>query len=619
MDRQIFKMRALRRFLAGALGCSFAWSAAFAQTPAADEGGDLAPLAAKEEMIRDRFQRFQDRIYALSTELSEIEPENAARLARALQRAGELGLGEKLDQIVELLDDAAMLNQAVDRQGEWLVDADRLLGILLERDGDNEERRQEIERLEAYRQQIGEILQQQQTLRASAADATALERMRAQVDQALKRLDALIEGQQQVAEQSKSASEQSDREKSAAKQEKLAQQAAELAEELRQMGEPKSEESSALQQAREKTKSAGESTKSGSQSMSKAAEGLQQGAPSEAPQQQKHAEEALKKAKQQLEAAQEALGEKQSNEEQAGEQKSLAEKTKQLGDQMQQDGQPGGKGQSGGKSGQQSVQKNVQQAEKEMNDASESLKEEKPDEATPKQDRAIDQLEEAKRELEEQLQQMRKEEREETLRDLEARFRDMLARQRPINDATIELDGIGAANFARADELRLADLTAQQRKLSEDASGCLHILDEEGTTIAFPHVVGQLAEDMGMSADRLAAAKVEVITQTIQREIVETLEQLLDAVQKMQQENEQGQSQSGDPQSGEPPLLPKSAELKLLRASQERVNTRTTTIESSTAEGKESPDAAASALKKLSVRQLECMGIAKEMRDRKTP
>ena len=44
------------------------------------------PLAAKEEMIRDRFQRFQDRLYRLSEELAEREPENAQRLARALER-----------------------------------------------------------------------------------------------------------------------------------------------------------------------------------------------------------------------------------------------------------------------------------------------------------------------------------------------------------------------------------------------------------------------------------------------------------------------------------------------------------------------------------------------------
>jgi len=233
----------------------------------------------------------------------------------------------------------------------------------------------------------------------------------------------------------------------------------------------------------------------------------------------------------------------------------------------------------------------------------------------PKQDRAIDELEQAQRELEEVLQQLRQEEREETLRDLESRFRDMLAKQRPINDETMALDQFGRENFTRAQHLQLAELAADERALSEQATACLHILDEEGTTIAFPRVVGQLAEDMSTVAERLAGAEVGVVTQTIEQEIVDTLEQLLAAVKKMQQENEQQQLQSANLPAGDTPLLPPSAELKLLRASQERVNTRTLAIESSVAAGAEAEEDATTGLKKLALRQAECMEIAKEMRD----
>jgi ClpP class serine protease len=215
------------------------------------------------------------------------------------------------------------------------------------------------------------------------------------------------------------------------------------------------------------------------------------------------------------------------------------------------------------------------------------------------------------------LEQLRKEEKEETLRDLESRFREMLVKQKPINEETLVLANVGSENFARPEKLQLADLSSRQRALSEEAAKCLHILDEDGTTIAFPRVVQQLSEDMSTVADRLAASKVGAITQTIEDEIVDALEQLLDAVQKMQQENEQ-QSQNAQQQqnSGEPPLLPKSAELKLLRASQHRINTRTLTIEESVAEGTESKTSGAGGLKKLATRQVECMEIAQQMRDR---
>ena len=52
---------------------------------------DIHPLALKEEMIRDRFQRFEDRVYRLREQLADPEPDNASRLGRVLQRAGAFG------------------------------------------------------------------------------------------------------------------------------------------------------------------------------------------------------------------------------------------------------------------------------------------------------------------------------------------------------------------------------------------------------------------------------------------------------------------------------------------------------------------------------------------------
>ena len=121
---------------------------------------------------------------------------------------------------------------------------------------------------------------------------------------------------------------------------------------------------------------------------------------------------------------------------------------------------------------------------------------------------------------------------------------------------------------------------------------------------------------MSTAAERLAAAEVGPVTQTIEQEIVDTLEQLLEAVKKMQQENEQQQQAGKSEGGGEPPLLPASAELRLLKLSQKRINTRTSTITESAAAGREAPDAAARGLKGLAVRQVECSQIAKQMRDR---
>ena len=211
--------------------------------PFGAEAADVAatdavhPLASKEEMIRDRFQRFQDRVFRLREHLSEAEPENAARLSRALTRAGELGLSDRLDEIIALLRDSSALDGAIDAQGKWLEDADRLLSLLLEQDSDNEERKRELERLQAYKEKLSQLLEQERSLRTSSAQLGASERMAAQLDQAIRRLDALLERQAQVskATQAGAASAES---KTAEKQQDLSRDTEQLAEDIARLGEP---------------------------------------------------------------------------------------------------------------------------------------------------------------------------------------------------------------------------------------------------------------------------------------------------------------------------------------------------------------------------------------------
>jgi len=458
-----------------------------AQTHDDSQVPEVHPLASKEEMIRDRFQRFEDRVYRLREQLGDGESQNASRLGRVLQRAGELGLGDRLDEIIELLHDHSLLNEAVDTQSKWLADADHLLAILLTRDGENLERKKGLDRLKAYSETLKEILEQQRALRDDTGRASMMGRMI--------------------------------------------------------------------------------------------------------------------------------------------EQQKVADKTGDLSAQMQEDAAAGGQQDQPGERGAQGAQgesyppgqQNVDRAQQEMEDAAEALGQSNPQRAAPSQDRAIQQLEQAQKELEDALNQLRQEEREETLRDLESRFRKMLSKQRAINESTFRLYQAGRENFKRAEHLQLADLSAQERALSENAALCLHILDEDATTIVFPRVVGQLSEDMAAVADRLGAYQVGKLTQTIEREIVETLEQLLEVVQHMQQENEQQMTPGETGGDSQARLLPQSAELKLLRASQLSINTRTAAIEEDARKLKRQDietdvdEDLVEAFRAVAVRQRECAEIAKEM------
>ena len=588
---------------------------------------NMHPLALKEEMIRDRFQRFEDRVFRLREQLADREPENAARLGRVLQRAGELGLADQLDQLVERLKDPAGLPTALDAQAGWLTDADRLLAILLERDSENMERREEIERLAEYKKKLSDLLQQERGLRNATGQGSLAERMRGQLDQAIRRADALLERQRALSEQTnKSASSGEKRPGNAGKladeQDALSSDTKQLAEDIKRLAELKPEanrDSADLESAREKTKSAAAAAQKSAGQMSGASESLQSNKSGSASSQQEQAEEALREAREQLEQAKKELDQGTDSQELSEQQKKIAQSTGELSDQMQQDsaaqsGQGSQKSQQGSPSSPPG-QQNIQQAQQAMQDAAQSLDEGNTDEASRREDRAIDELEKAQQELEKALEQLRQEEREEVLRDLEVRFRNMLAKQRGINDGTVQLYQFGADKFTRGEHLKLADLSTRQRNLAKDAEVCRHILEEDGSTIVFPRVMEQLAEDMAIVADRLAAYKVATLTQTIEDEIIDTLGQLLEALQKMQEENEQqGQQQQQQGQDEQSPLLPQSAELKLLRASQARINSRTTAVATAREEESDTVESLADALRAVSVRQIECADIAEEMR-----
>ncbi|MBN1491870.1 MAG: hypothetical protein JXA69_18305 [Phycisphaerae bacterium] len=223
----------------------------------------------------------------------------------------------------------------------------------------------------------------------------------------------------------------------------------------------------------------------------------------------------------------------------------------------------------------------VEAAQKHMEAAAEDLDQGRAADADQQQTRAIEALQQAMRKLERELMQQRREQQEALLRALEDRFREMLVRQLQINRETVRLDETGVEHWARADELLAGQLAQGERDLSAEAVVALRILRTEGSTVVFPHIVEQVQADLDEAGNRIAAARVGAATQRLQNEIVATLEQLIEAVEQMRKQMEAGSMPPppGAPeQSDKPPLLPNSAELKLLRSLQQRLHRETGTF-----------------------------------------
>ncbi|MBC8875473.1 MAG: hypothetical protein H8E44_39105, partial [Planctomycetes bacterium] len=248
------------------------------------------------------------------------------------------------------------------------------------------------------------------------------------------------------------------------------------------------------------------------------------------------------------------------------------------------EGKGKGQGGEGGEDGQQQKQdenparKRIEEAEERMREAKQRLEEAKRKESVAEQEKAKEKLDQALAELERILRQLREEEIERMLALLEARFRKMLQVQLRIYEDTVRLDKIAEAERDLKIPIPAGKLATDERKLVIDADKALNLLIEEGSSIAFPETVEQMRDDMQQVADRLDEAKVERITQSIEEDIIAALEEMIEALQKAQQEMEESKSKPPPPSPSQPqdkPLVDKLAELKMVRALQMRINTRT--------------------------------------------
>jgi hypothetical protein len=136
------------------------------------------------------------------------------------------------------------------------------------------------------------------------------------------------------------------------------------------------------------------------------------------------------------------------------------------------------------------------------------------------------------------------------------------------------VDRIPQDKRGRSDEIEAGRLSRKESQIVIESENTLQILREEGSAVAFPEAVQQMVEDMEQVVVRLSQTDVGEITQGIEEDIIAALEEMIEALQKAQQENEK-KKQSGEGQPADPALIDKLAELKMIRSLQLRVNTRT--------------------------------------------
>lgn len=500
-------------------------------------------LALKQSQLADRYRQLESLLLKMAEYDSGSNPRRAALLRQALATGKERRIGGQLDELVKLFQ-REQLQRAVDGQTTVQSDLKALLDLLLSEDRPDR-LKNEQSRVRNYIKKLDRLIRQQRSVqgRTEAREAS----------------DQLSKDQHRIADQTKQLG-----------------------------GEIDESEGTATpggEQTESPTDAGGDnSTKKEDDSEEAGSDGTDQKSESD----RKRDDSNSAPDSDQNESESKPGGSENGDSEQPG---SSSQDGKPGSPQQGQQGKPSGSGEkqnddSGNKAEQQQQQqfpgrKRIAAAEDRMRDAQKQLEQSERDDALEQQEQARRLLEQAKAELEEILRQLREEEIERVLALLEGRFRKMLEMQLRVQDGTVRLNKTPSAKRNRQFTVRAGKLSFDQRKIVLEVDKALVLLKEEGSSVAFPEAVDQMRADMQNVARRLAEEKVGSLTQAIEADIVAALEEMIAALQKAQQEAEERRQQPQQPQQqpqGDPsdqPLVNQIAELKMIRALQMRINTRT--------------------------------------------
>jgi len=526
-------------------------------------------LGIRQQRVKRMMQELDRKFQDLAQKLQATEPEQAKLLIKAFQQSRERLIEQRMEEISGLLD-TANFSDADKKQGEVQLELDAVLRVLLDQSKNWDQVNAEMEQLESMRKAVQELLEKQrdqlhETDRLANQDKTV-----ANLDEQIKELGELIEAQSQLSqktEQTKS-NEQPELNKLATKQEELQQKTDQLANSMgKQDFESKASAGKPSSSGEEKCKAC---LGNASKSQKSASQKLAQALPQDAQKDEQKSLEQLQKAVDALKEERDRIARlpKEMLDQMAQKQEATSEDAKKLIDDMNQ--MPENKSDSGPKG-----KKNVEQAQQSMQQAADGLRQSDAKAAVKEQEKAVDELKQALDQIEKRLAQLREETLIDRLARLEARFRSMLSKQTEVTQSTVSVHAkqTVAGKLTRGDLIGLRKLATEERELAEEANQTNEMLIEDGTSIVFPRVVSNLQADLVRLGELLEDGRADEYTQALQHDVAVTLQELIDALQRNLQKKK---SEGGSGQCNcEPPLVPGSAELKMLRSMQLRVHHRT--------------------------------------------
>lgn len=226
--------------------------------------------------------------------------------------------------------------------------------------------------------------------------------------------------------------------------------------------------------------------------------------------------------------------------------------------------------------------KAAQESSQDMQDAKEKMAEEKTSEAAEDQEDAMKRLEQAKREIEQEKWKYENLRQEEVIFNLTGQITEIEKAQTEILNSTKELnEKITKFGITRRDLIALKKLEGDQSGLVTEVDKIIEVLTKEDSQI-FNWVFKRIKVSMDEAAKNLRGKDTGILTQSLQKEVVDRLNKLLTALKEEQkrrkEENQQQSPQDENNMQQKPQILPPIAELKMIRDIQMDIKDRTKRI-----------------------------------------
>ncbi|MFT5495771.1 MAG: hypothetical protein ACI9TH_001164 [Kiritimatiellia bacterium] len=479
------------------------------------------PLGVRQARVERMMRELERKFTALASALEKTEKEQADRLIKAFHESKKMLIEDRMKEIAGLLDDAKLEKAAVEQEAV-LGDLKSLLELLLTEEDELDKVREEIAALEELRQQIADMVKAEQSLLDENRDITDQEKELAALAEQIEKVKDLIKQEEKVVQQSDEAKDQGldELNKVADEQRDVRKQTESLASEMNNQDS---------------------GTKPGAKEMTEAAEKQQQAeqqlGQGKAQDGQKSAEEALaqmKKALEQLEKEQaQVAGMKPEDLNKTAEkQEALAKQMEQMNQQQEQSPASESPAMEDAKQNMDSAQKNMAKAAGKMSD-----QQGKP--AQGDQQKAKEDLEKALAELDDRLDELKKQAPDDAAAALAALFEEMLEEQKKLSLDTRVLDdkkGKDVGRSMRAEKLMAKKLSGEESTLSKKAGSASDIIKADGSSVVFDRVVENMEKDLVQVALWLGDQKTTTITQEVQYEVEMTLQELIEAMKRSQEQ-----------------------------------------------------------------------------------